>query len=32
MMQSRNRHMSFSLYICVLAVTDTVSLLIGIYL
>ena len=29
MMQKHNRHMSFSLYISVLAVTDTICLLIG---
>ena len=29
MIQKHNRHMSFSLYISVLAITDTVSLLIG---
>ena len=31
MIESHNRHMSFSLYICVLAVTDTISLIIGEY-
>ena len=29
MMQSHNRHMSISLYISVLAVTDSITLLIG---
>ena len=29
MMQKHNRHMSFSLYISVLAATDTIVLLIG---
>ena len=29
MIQPHNRHMSFSLYICVVAVADTISLLIG---
>ena len=29
MMQKHNRHMSFSLYISMLAVTDTICLLIG---
>ena len=29
MVQRHNRHMSFSLYISVLAITDTISLLIG---
>ena len=29
MIQPNNRHMSFSAYICALAVTDTIVLLIG---
>ena len=29
MMQKHNRHMSFSLYISVLAITDTIALVIG---
>ena len=31
MIQPHNRHMSFSVYICVLSVADTVSLIIGRY-
>ena len=31
MIQSHNRHMSISIYIAVLAVTDTIALLIGEY-
>ena len=29
MMQKHNRHLSFSLYISVLAITDTIALIIG---
>ena len=32
MIQPQNRHMSFSLYICVLAVADTFSLAVGKFL
>ena len=31
MIQSHNRHMSFSLYICALAVADTIVILVGKY-